>query len=394
MFKTIFKILLYLIAILVFQELMLRFCFPLPELSNFDRVNYMKLAKLKNQYVYLRNQTWTWESQPDTNHQFIHKMNRYGFRDKEWMIEKKPGKKRILFVGDSFIEGIMAEQGSSIPKVFENELNDDSYEVWNGGMMGVGIDSYLMLSTDATAIFKPDYLFLCISGNDLSQRDPIIPETYITPEYYNKKRPRLLELINQIRLGSPVKFRWSLGSKTYIPSNEHEASPWYSKEAFLRQHVKPRLAEQMKQGKISPFRVNNLHYESIVLGQSPNLGEILPFFEYFCKKFNVQPYVVYIPSRSIVTKHYYQYDKDMCLVYCNDTLDLTQEKYQLHRKDLALECAKYNVPLIDLTEDVKLREDINDHLYWNYDEHMRAKGYEYLGKAIYQRWRATQVLSD
>lgn len=347
----------------------------------------MTLAKYENQYTYLRNQTWFWQSLPDTNHQFKHKTNRYGFRDKEWNIEKTAGKKRVLFIGDSFIEGVMAEQDETIPKAFERALNDKNYEVWNGGMLGVGIDSYMMLATDAIAVFKPDVVFFCISSNDLSEKVPQIPEMYLTPQYFSKWKPRLVELIQQIRLGSPLKFRWSLSPESFIPTQESEISPWNKNEAKLAPHVRPWLAESMKRGEISPFRTNNLHNENLILSKPPQLGEVLPFFEYFCKKFEVQPYVVYIPSKNLVTKHYYQFDKEMCLQYCNDTLDLTTEKHQIHQKALTLECSKYNIPFIDLTETVRSREVFGDHLYWNYDDHMKAKGYIYLGEAIYQRWQ-------
>lgn len=386
--KILLKIAFYIIGVLVFQELVLRICFPLPELSNFDRINYMKLAKLKHQYKHLRNQNWYWQSQPDTNHQFLHEMNTYSFRDVEWPIEKTKGKKRVLFIGDSFIEGIMAGQDHTIPKAFARLVGDKDYEVWNGGMMGAGLGSYLMLAADASSLFKPDYVFLCISGNDLSQKMPVIPEMYMEAEYFNPWKPRLLELIQQIRVGSPIKFRWMNNPQSYLPTQEVPSSPWHDKEAELSPHVTPEMKEQMKKGLITPFRTNNLYNEEKALSRAPVLGETIPFFQYICKKFGAQPIVVYIPSRSIVTTHYYQYDRDFCLLKCADTLDLTQPKYLLHQYVLAQECARYKVPFINLTQNAKAREKVNDHIYWNYDDHMRGKGYKHMGAAIYSQWQA------
>lgn len=381
--KLFLKIALYVLAILVFQELALRLCFPLPELNHFDRINYMMLAKQKNQYKYHRNQTWYWESQPDTNHQFIHKMNSYGFRDKEWDVEKPKGKQRMLFIGDSFVEGVMSTQDATIPKAFEKMLESDNYEVWNGGMMGAGLNSYLMLAADAIPTFQPDYVFLCLSTNDFSSRVPIIPEKYMTPEYFDKWRPRLLELIDQIRAKSPIKFRWQSSARTYLPTAEAPASPWNRSAEALSPHVTPQLAEYMKQGQMTPFRTNNLYNEQEVLSQTPNLGEAIPFFDYFCKKFNVVPVVVYIPSRNLITQHYYPFEKEFCLINCTDSMDLTTGIYHRHRQVLAAECAKHNLPFIDLTEVAREIEARNEHIYWNYDDHMRAKGYQYMGEAIY-----------
>lgn len=388
--KSVLKIVLYILGVLIFQELVLRLCFPIPELSNFDRINYMKLAELEHQYKYLRNQNWYWQSQPDTNHQFLHKMNAYGFRDKEWKVDKAKGKKRILIIGDSFIEGVMATQENTIPKAFERALNDENYEVWNGGMMGAGINSYLMLAVDAISVFKPDHIFLCISGNDLSQKPLEIPQLYLEAKYFNKWRPRLLELIDQIKVGSPIKFRWFNKARSYLPTQVAPASPWHDREAELSPHVTPELKEQMKEGLITPFRTNNLFNEEKVLSKPPNLGESISFFEYFCQKNGTKPVVIYIPSRSIITTYYYQYDKEFCLLKCNDSLDLTQPRYQYHQYALAQECAKYKVPFINLTPNAKAREAVDDHIYWNYDDHMRGKGYDHMGTVLYSKWMALE----
>lgn len=340
----------------------------------------------RDQFKYLRNQNWHWESQPDTNHQFIHKMNLYGFRDKEWTVEKKHGKKRILFIGDSFVEGIMAEQDETIPKAFEKALNDNDYEVWNGGMVGSGPTSYLRLAVDAISIFKPDYVIICLYSNDLAQTEADMPVKYITPEYYNKCKPRLLELIQQIKLERPIKFRWNFDTETYIPAQRDTIDPWYVNREKAAKHVEPWLIDHMINGTLAPFRVNYLYTEKIKLGKAPELGEIVPFFSGFCKKFGVEPIIAYIPSKNVVTKYYYQFDKEMCLSLCNDSIDLTTDQYLIHQNTIAEECTKYGVTFFDLTENVRLRESVNEHLYWRYDEHMNAKGYEHIGYTIYQQW--------
>jgi hypothetical protein len=68
-------------------------------------------------------------------------------------------------------------------------------------------------------------------------------------------------------------------------------------------------------------------------------------------------------------------------------MDLTGDQYHVHRIGLLNTCLEIDVPFIDLTDVVKKEEEIGNHLYWKYDDHMRAKGYELIGKTIYQRWK-------
>ncbi len=385
--KILAKTVLYIIAVLAFQEIALRFCFPIPELSNFDRVNYMMLSKYPHQYKYLRNQTWYWESLLDTNHRFIHKMNMYGFRDKEWKVKRKVGKKRILFIGDSFVEGIMAGQDETIPKAFERALNDKNYEVWNGGMVGSGPTSYMRLMVEFIPIFRPDYVIICIYANDIAQSPPTMPGRTLTPQYFNLLRPRLLELIEQIKLNSPIKFRWNTNTVSYIPNQNNAFGAWKIDSSKVANQVRADILKHMLNSTLAPFRINNLYTEKTRLGQEPLLGDIIPFFNHFSKRYGVEPIIAYVPSRNVVTRYYYQFDKQMCLQLCNDSIDLTTNNYLKHQKALGEECAKYNMTFFDLTDNVRLRESVNDHLYWNYDEHMRAKGYEHIGATIYQKWQ-------
>ncbi len=380
----------YILFLLLFQEVTFRFFFPLPELSNFDRINYMRLAEVEGQFAHLRDQPWYWESSPDTAHQFLHDMNRYGFRGSEWSRSKPAGKARAIFVGDSFVEGIMAEHENTIPRSFEM-ASTGQFEVFNGGMMGAGLDAYLQLATDVLPIFQPDYLFLCISTNDLTQRVPRIPDLYLSAKAYPQAKPRLLELLHQWQGGSPVRFRFDAGARPYIPSVASSANPWSTKEEQLQDHVNADIASAMRAGTFSPFRTNNLYNEAQNLSRSPALGEAIPYLQYFCREFKARPVVVYIPSRNLTTTYYYPFEREFCQILCDDSLDLTGSAYQVHQHALAEECRRHNVSFIDLTGFVRDHEQRGRHLYWKYDDHMRGEGYRLLGQEIYRRIRERVV---
>ena len=69
-------------------------------------------------------------------------------------------------------------------------------------------------------------------------------------------------------------------------------------------------------------------------------------------------------------------------------MDLTGDEYQVHRRDLDTLCQEMNIPLIDLTDFIKKEEQAGNRLFWNYDDHMRARGYELVGRTIFKEWKA------
>ncbi len=393
-FNKIFKYSFYFLTILLIQEIFFRFSFPLPDIKNFDRINYINWHSDISTNKYLRDQAWYWQSEPDTDIIFEHYMNRYGFRDNEW-IEKKPKEKeRIIFIGDSFVEGLMAKQDETITEGFINASGRNNFDVFNAGMMGMGLNSYLQLLADLIPIYKPDVVFFCIYANDLSQKEPAAPEFYLEPEYYKWYKPRVIELFQQYRTNGAVFFRWDNRTEPFLQTIPSASNPWTKDEEKLKPHVNPKLAEAMKRGKFNPWRTNSLPNEELNLKIIPKIGETIPFVKYMCEKFNVEPVVVYIPGRNQVTKYYYQFEKELCKIEFNDSLDLTGPEYQLHQHIVANQCKEFKVQFIDLTQVVKESEDKGQHLYWNYDEHMRSKGYQLLGKAIWDQWQKKSSLSD
>lgn len=382
MLLKIRNIILYLFGIFIFQEIIFRWAYPIPEIENFDRVNYTYLKYDARGISHNRNKTRLWQSKPDTTHIFEHKMNSYAFRDREWKIKKSQNKRRILFIGDSFIEGIMAEQNETIPEYF-NKSSNYSFEVFNGGMVGCGLSSYLQLAADAVPIFKPDITFLCIYANDLGKTTPITPEFYLAPEYFNPYTPRLLEFFKQQKKYGPLNFRLNKKKESYFFPAPHQLNPWTHLNDSLQKEVTPKLASFMKKATFNPFLSNALWKEEKYLKKNPSLGESIPFFKYTCDTHGSKPIVIYIPSRNQITSYYIPFEKEYCIKECSNFIDLTQEKYQLHQKIIRQQCKRFNVPFIDLTSSIKNQESNGNHLYWDYDQHMRAKGYQFVGETLW-----------
>lgn len=379
--KKRIRIGLYFLGVIAFQEIALRLLFPIPEIINFDRVHYMVEDAGKEGAAHLRNLELYWESSPDTNAKFVHQLNRYGFRDDDWTVKKPEGKVRVVFFGDSFVEGVMAAQDETLPAYFA-QLREDA-EVMNAGLLGEGMDTYLQLAADIIPVFKPDLAFLCIYANDLGKEEAVkVPDYFLEPEYFNSWKPRALEIIDQMNSFGPLRMRGTTSERQLLPKVPEEANPWTKNEAELANHVNTDLATQMKAGTFNPFAANRLQKEEYHLKQFPNLGQSLPFFYDYCNKHETTPVVVYIPSRNQVTNHYLPFEKNLCQINCPDSLDLTTFNYQRHARIIGNMCKEIGIMFIDLTTIVRKEEAAGNHLYWNYDEHMRGKGYRRIAEEI------------
>lgn len=379
-----FKIFLYVLAILLFQELVFRICFPVPEVLNFNRSNYIPKPDGVETIEPMRYERKTFQSFPDTNARFVHKLNGYGFRDKEWSIKKEPNKTRIMFIGDSFTEGAMASEGQTITDAFKF-LASDTIETMNLGIIGAGLAEYTPLINDAIPLFKPDYLFLVLFSNDISNRKVGIPE-HTKPKYSKAYTPRLWVLIQMLMNKEPLPLRWK-GASSFMPAIPDPLNLWTTQEAEFSQHVKPEFAEYMKAGNYNTFRINYAAAEEHYLKTPVGLKPYLNWVKGICTENNTRLVVCYIPSRQQVTTYYYPYELPTCLLLCPDSMDLTTTKYQIHRQELNTNCEQLGVPFIDLTSAIKAEENKGKHIYWNYDDHMRAKGYQLVGETIYKEWK-------
>ena len=378
--------LLYVLGLVGFLELSLRAVFPMPELANFNRMNYQPgITVTKSDY--LRNINMLWTSVLDTPVTFEHKLNYYGFRDFNWELEKPPNKQRILFIGDSFVEGMTSDGAQVITNGFiakSRALRDD-LEVFNMGIMGVGINEFINLIVDVVPLFKPDHVFLVLCYNDIPFNRPYFPKSRLDPEYYDNSKLRMVQLYEMLQANEPLPFRFNVGNKKYYPAVPSRNNPWTFYEDSLRREVTPKVADAMIKGDFNFFRTNWILEEERFLKSTTDLESKLRLLNEYVNYEKATFSVFYIPSRHQVSTYYYQFEREQCL-RCPESLDLTQSKYQIHREILAKNCADLNIPFYDLTPEFIQEETKQNHLYWNYDDHMRGKAYIMTGEKMFDWW--------
>ena len=150
--------------------------FPLPAIANFNRIEYAPttMTPMMRSKHYLMNSTISWTSDPDHAGSLLH-LNLYGFRDAQWDVAHKRAR-RILFVGDSFVEGFMAADDETIPAVFARRARRrgrrSRCSTWASAAPSSA--DYLKLIQDAVPALSPDEVVLVFYANDFAGRAAVL----------------------------------------------------------------------------------------------------------------------------------------------------------------------------------------------------------------------------
>ncbi len=387
--------------IFVLQEIAFRVTFPLPEVLNFNRIAYSELAGEESTELRpLSNASFTWASDPD-GVEFVHRLNLYGFRDQDWQLEKQSTSDRMLFVGDSFVEGFMAEDNETIPAAFQTLAIDQGIdlEVMNLGIGANDIRRYFELIRDGVPLFRPDVLVLVIYANDLPFPDyePHWLEKPLVPEYANPWTPRAFHVVKALFSSGTVARSWTSSPFPFVPAVPNPINPWSNEKAAatFREFVSPKIAEAMSLGRFNPFVVNEFdRYKEVALESSPvepHLRALLAF----TKQFSTRLLVAFIPKRVTISDAYRVYESEFSSSDANESM--LGPEYQIHPSLLRDACSALEIPFADLTTILREAENRGQRMYWNYDEHLNASGYAMVAKELFRQWIqefANQGLAD
>jgi hypothetical protein len=99
----------------------------------------------------------------ENDHPVTGVINRWGWRDREWTLEKPPGIRRIALLGDSYVEAIDVEQDSTFAALAERSLAAGSpprVELMNFGAAGFTQSEELLVLTREVVRFHPDMVIL------------------------------------------------------------------------------------------------------------------------------------------------------------------------------------------------------------------------------------------
>lgn len=383
--KARYLSLLLLLGVLGLLELASRFIFPVPAFENFNRVayspTYSNIAKSAN--AYLRHDSFMIPSEPDAI-QAIYELNIYGFRDRDWAPRGKSP--RVMLVGDSFVEGYLADASHTIPHGFDAaaQKNGARLETMNFGVTGAGLQEYMQLIYDAVPLFQPQDVVLVLYANDLPTLnfDPatITPTTF---ERSNPLLPRVADTLLRAVRHDRIALAGHRSPMPYFLPVPSPGNPWTRFEGRYG-FVQPEFAAAMKAGKMNPFLTNEINWFYRTLVRPVDAKPVLSTINDFLRAHSARLSVVYIPSRHQVTTSYREYAKAFCAP--EKLYDLTGNEFQAHAAALKQVTGDLQIPFLDLTEQLREREAAGKRMYLLYDGHFEKNTYVETGEQIFDWW--------
>lgn len=379
--KKALLVCLWVLLVAAFQELVLRFAFPLPEVRYFNRAGYGMSSGTVERPI--RSIVRVNTSSPD-NAEFAITLNYYGFRGDNWRLDPPRSATRIMFVGDSFVEGIMALDGDAIPAQFERlaDRRRQRVQAMNFGIAGADLQEDVQVVADAVPWFKPDWVILVFFANDFENGPVQLAAKHF--EKWGEGLPRLLELARMVRGNELLPLRWpyrKVRVSAVVPDPANPFSdPAYEEEA--RRFVQPRWIDAMKRGDFNPFKAGCTQRMEPMLREPVDVRGELAYIRGVLSANGGRLLVAYLPERRQISNYYRRFEAE----FSPDDFDMTQPEYQGHQRQLAEQCREQGIPFVDLSAAVAAEEGRGNHLYWQYDDHLNAAGNGVVAGALLAAW--------
>jgi hypothetical protein len=291
------------------------------------------------------------------------KHNSLGFRDNEYSPSKTSGKKRIIFLGDSFTWGWGIKKDEIYTERLENIL--DNSEVINMGIPGYGVEQEFNVLNQYALRFAPDIIVVGFFLDDFLSKDLFA----ISWEKFPFKdlpvclmQPEMIELKEYL-------FNFFLSAQRFLRSH----SILYN---FVAQKIKTtRQLEWFREGLAERGIMKSDLPFSIAASLSLKKKDQWNFTENaliqmgkICESRNIKLAVVIIPEKSQVYKKFWPF---IIAKYGIDIEDLF-----LPNRYIKKVCEKNNISALDLLPEFKSHAELGEELYFDYDPHWNSHGHE------------------
>jgi hypothetical protein len=374
------------VLVLSIVEAAFRVVFPLPQISNFNRVQYSELAPgTADTQPPLMNAAVRWTSDPD-HASFVQSLNLYGFRDPvTWCRQTPVGRRRVMFLGDSFVEGVMAEDDQTIPRAFSAAAGA-AVEAMNLGMGGTGLGHYIRLAATAVPLFKPQTVVVVLYANDLPP--PAFDPRWLTPRVhpvpFKRWLPRAAHVTWRALQGRMVPRRWHAAPFLFFGAVPAPTNPLSTRAPGYESLIEPALLAAMRSGRFNPYLSDHLARSAEALVVAADVRPHLAALDGLARQNGGTLAVAYIPHSLQVSDDYMRF----ALRYAVEkpVRSLVGPEYQRQAAAVGEVCRSLDVPFVDLTPLLRREEAAGRRLYWDYDNHMRAAGYAFVARVLAERW--------
>jgi len=108
-------------------------------------------------------------------------INARGLRDRDYPLERVPGRRRMLVLGDSFAWGFGVAQHEILSERIE--ARHPQWEIVNAGVSGYGTDQQLLWLREHGLAFQPDWVLLLLHPNDVDDNAAVRRYGYPKPRF-------------------------------------------------------------------------------------------------------------------------------------------------------------------------------------------------------------------
>lgn len=184
-------------------------------------------------HVHIPNRKGLWRSADFVSEVHI---NSQGLQDEETPYAKPEDVKRILVIGDSFVEALQVERAQNFTALLEN----DGLEIINGGVLAYGTAHALRFLETEGLRYEPDAVVYVFYHNDV--HDSAISQIYdfengiLTPQkrdirFRDQLRPRLYDWFYTFRIGAALyDNQRRLSDSRLVPTAWRAVDPLYLRE--------------------------------------------------------------------------------------------------------------------------------------------------------------------
>lgn len=317
-----------------------------------------------------------------TNHKFA---NSAGFVDDEWDIIKPPGIKRIVLLGDSFVEAWQVPNSEDFETKLEEKFKEagSAVEVLNFGMRAMGTyQEYATLVTYALR-YKPDMIVIvAYLSNDVRDNSSVLDNAPARPYLVFKNGVEQIIPPKDPTHGSLFNFfKQKFHSYRWLVGKYYEA-----RQNFNSSFRKKRPAAAPKSGIPAWFEI--YHQKS---QQSDAWKEAWNTTKELFRRIDTTAHEHSIPLLVLMIPAHYEIQPETVQVELEERKrkypDALQELYDLSipRKKGTEMFGELSVPFIDVYDEFYTRAMRGEELYAPGDNHhVNSDGHEVIADVLYK----------
>ncbi len=302
--------------------------------------------------------------------------NSKGFRDSEWAAPN--GKRRVVFLGDSFTAGLYVEENESYVGLLKRAWANE-FDVANLGTEGYGTDQEALLFESDGRAYKPDYVVVgFLIGNDFDDNSEAVSVASTKPYFVLSNGSLELRGVPAVKPWQGRLRLWAYQNSYVfrIFNNVYDRSP--AVKTFISSAAHFRFGELFKPA--AKYLPNEWKY--YLQNESPDARKNLELAKAILRRIfadaraaGAEPVLVIIPSRNQADHSAVQ---AFSAAFAINESQLDMEK---PNRELAALAQAENVTVIDLLplmcESIKNGKTLYlEDGHWNQEGHLLA--FEYL----------------